>query len=103
LNAAATDRQLSPAKTAATTRSRAVTLRDFTDQAFTAPSAAAQAGHIGRGASFVDEHQPLGIESGLIVRPRGARLGHIRQVLLGRTQAFFEADPIAVEETPNRP
>jgi hypothetical protein len=62
---------------------------DFTDQPLATRSATAQAGHIGAGAGFVDEDQPVRIELGLFVRPRGPRRGDIRPILLGRADAFF--------------
>src|SRR4029077_4537154 len=65
-------------------------------------SPATQPRHLGRGAGFVDEDQSVGGELSLLVRPCRSRRGNIRPILLGRPNAFFEADAVAVEEPPDR-
>jgi len=46
-------------------------------------------GHVGRGPSLVDEHEPLGIEIQLALKPGLASLADIRPVLLGRVRGLF--------------
>lgn len=59
------------------------------DQAFSAPTAAAQAGHVGCGASLVDEHEIGWVERALLCFPGFTRVANVLAILLGRAQAFF--------------
>jgi hypothetical protein len=79
-----------------------VPLRNLADQPFAARRTSAQANHVGRRAGLVDEDQALRIEFGLVLGPFGTRHCNVRPILLGRAQAFFEADAVAVEEPPDR-
>jgi hypothetical protein len=47
------------------------------------------AGHVGRGAGFVDEDQPLRIKSRLFLAQGLTRGGDIRPILLGGVEDFF--------------
>jgi hypothetical protein len=48
-----------------------------------------RAGHLGRGAGFVDEDQPLGVEVELAVEPGLARLLDVGAILLGGVGRLF--------------
>ena len=50
---------------------------------------AAQAGHLGRGASLVDEDKRLRIEVGLVLEPGLTGGRDVRSILLGRVSRFF--------------
>ncbi len=65
--------------------------------------AAVAPGHIGLGPSLVDENQTPGVNPALILLPLGATIGDVGAVLLAGVEAFFEADPLALEEAPHRP
>ena len=60
-----------------------------TDNPLTACGAPAQPRHAGRGASFINEHQPCRIKVGLVRLPGRARLGHVRPLLLAGVHDFF--------------
>ena len=64
-------------------------MRDFADQPFAARRSPPQAGHIGAGASLIDEDQALGVQMGLALSPFGTCRGDVRPILLGRAYAFF--------------
>jgi len=51
--------------------------------------AAEQAGHLGAGASLVDEEQPGGVEVVLPVEPGVPRLVYVRPLLLGGMRRLF--------------
>lgn len=51
--------------------------------------AAVEAGHLGRGASFVDENELVGIETRCKLAPGFAGSRDIGPILLGRMHAFF--------------
>ena len=61
-----------------------------------------EAPHLRGGAGLVNEHEPCRIEVELTVEPRLARL-HMRGVAAPRRgRSFFERDPVAIEEPPQR-
>jgi hypothetical protein len=47
----------------------------------------------------MDEHKPRRCQHGLRFTPFLMRCGHIRAIMLGGAQLFFEADPTAEKET----
>jgi len=63
--------------------------RHAADDALTSLAAAAQAGHGGRGAGLVNEHQPPRLEPGLFCLPRQPRRGHVRPLLFAGVHDFF--------------
>jgi hypothetical protein len=63
--------------------------RHAADDPVAARRTAAQPGHIGGSAGFVDEDQPGRIESGLIRFPGDTRFGDVRPLLLGGVHDFF--------------
>ena len=64
-------------------------VRDSGTATLTAPGPAAQAGHLGRGAGFVDEDKALGIEVRLACEPRAAPGCDVGAFLLGCVRRFF--------------
>ena len=66
-----------------------MSMRDRGTAAFTTLRAATQAGHLGRGSGLIDEHQPAGIEIGLLDKPGQPARGDVRPVLLGCVRGFF--------------
>lgn len=75
-----------------------MTMRNFADQ----PRAAWRPAILVEVPVSSMNTQPVGIELGLIVRPCRSRRCNARPILLGRSDAFFEADAVAVEEPPDR-
>jgi hypothetical protein len=65
-------------------------VRHFGHQPIATPATAVQARHIGLGPSLVDEDQAPGINSPLILLPLRPPARHVRAILLGGVQAFFE-------------
>lgn len=57
--------------------------------AFSASGSPSQPSHLGRGAGFVDEDQPLQVEVGLLLKPNPAPFGDVRPLLLGGVRGFF--------------
>lgn len=51
--------------------------------------AALHAGHLGGGAAFIDEHQPLRVQVRLGVEPGLAALGYVRSILFGSVRCLF--------------
>ena len=72
------------------------------NQALALGAAAMQARHVCLGPGLVDEDELGWIKGGLIALPSQARGGHVRPVLLGGVHSFFSADPMALEEPPDR-
>ncbi len=69
-------------------------VRDRGATPFAAPGASAQARHLGRGPSLVDEHQPTGIEIRLPLEPGPATRCDVRPVLLGGVaRCFLKLNP----------
>ncbi len=66
-----------------------MSMRDRGTAALATLRAAAQAGHLGRGSGFIDEHQPAGIEIGLLDEPSQPARRDVRSVLLGGVRGFF--------------
>ena len=66
-----------------------MTVRDCGAAPVTTLRPPAQPRHFGRGASFIDEYQALGIKVGLFFEPRPASLGDIRPLLFGCVRGFF--------------
>ena len=58
-------------------------------QALAARGPAVGAGHVGLGPCLIDEHQPVGVETGLAVAPGVPAHQHIRTVLLRRVAGLF--------------
>ena len=56
---------------------------------------------IGAGLCLVDKDKPRRIKQTLLSNPASARTGHVRSLLLGSVQVFFEADIVAKEEAPH--
>jgi hypothetical protein len=46
-------------------------------------------GHLGRSASLVNKHQPLGLQIGLGVEPGLPAAQDVSSLLLGRVRGFF--------------
>src|SRR5438270_652728 len=64
------------------------------DQTLTLETAAVLAGHVGAGPGFVDEHQLVGIELGLMLAPVVAPSFYVRAVLLrGADDCLFTFRP----------
>ena len=61
----------------------------FADQPLSSFAATGSANHFGVGPGLVDEHQLLGIKSGLARLPRRPRFGDVRSGLLGGVESFF--------------
>src|SRR5262249_8054447 len=78
-----------------------VSLRYAANQSLAARAPAAQPDHFRIGRGLVDEHQSGGIKHGLPSLPASTCPGHVRAILLRGTQAFFEADVVALEESPH--
>ncbi len=53
------------------------------------PGAAAQTRHLGRGSGLIDEHQPEGIEIGLLDEPGQPARRDVRPIPLGGVRGFF--------------
>src|SRR4051794_8259903 len=66
-----------------------MTIGDHRDNALAAPGPAVATGHVGRGGSFVDEHQLGRVQTALHRSPGGARRGYVGAVLLGRPDLLF--------------
>ena len=66
-----------------------MTVRNLGDQPLSARAAAAQPGHICRGASLVDEDELLRIKPRLLALPIRAGGADVGAILLGCVQAFF--------------
>ena len=66
-----------------------MTVRNLGDQLLSARAAAAQPGHICRGASLVDEDELLRIKPRLLLLPVCAGLADVVALLFGGVQAFF--------------
>lgn len=66
-----------------------VAVRDAGAQPLAAGAAPVQAGHLGRGAGLVEEHQLGRVKVRLRLEPRLPRRGDVRAVLLGRMRGFF--------------
>jgi hypothetical protein len=59
------------------------------DQSFTTGAAAPKPHHVGTAGSFVDEHQPGGVQHELRFPPAPACGCHIAPLLFGGVQGFF--------------
>src|SRR5438067_8840758 len=66
-----------------------MTIGDRRNNPFAAPGPTVATGHVGRGGSFVDEHQLGGVETALHRSPDGAGRGYIGAVLLGGSDLLF--------------
>lgn len=64
-------------------------VRDAGPQALALGRPSAEAGHVGRGPRFVDEHELGRVEIELSFEPGLATLQDIRAVLLGRVRGLF--------------
>jgi hypothetical protein len=77
-------------------------LRNVTDQAHAARAGSPETDHIGGGRSLIEEYQSGRIEKRLLPYPAPPRASHIRAMLLGRPQVFFNSDVMPIEKTPER-
>jgi hypothetical protein len=57
--------------------------------AFSSRRTAVHPRHIGGGAAFIDEHQPLRVQVRLGVEPGLAAVGYIRSILFGSVRCLF--------------
>lgn len=79
-----------------------VTVWNLADQALATAAAATQSRHVGRGAGLIDEDEAGWIKQPLLRFPDLAGHRHVGPILLGRVNAFFEADAAPVVEAPHR-
>lgn len=66
-----------------------VSPRDRREQAFAAPGAAAEPGHVGFGAGFIDEDKTFRLEPGLPLAPVLTLLRNVGAILFRRPLGFF--------------
>src|SRR5271156_3157700 len=64
-------------------------LRDLVDEPLSLWRPAAQAGHVGLGPGFIDEHQAPGVDEPLIGSPSLAVTAYVRAILLARDKGLF--------------
>ena len=72
-------------------------------QALAARGPAVGASHVGLGPGLVDEHQPVGVESGLAVTPGVPPAQNVRASLLHRMSSIFSREAVAHEKALDRP
>ncbi len=75
-----------------------VPMQDAGAQPLAAGATPVQAGHFGRGAGLVEEHQLGRIKVGLRLKPRLPCRGDVRAVLLGRMRGFLYVMPRAAKK-----
>ncbi len=68
-----------------------------------AQSPAPDRSHVGFRPGLGDEDKALGVEPSLILLPPRPEAGDVRTLLLAWQNAFFEAQPLGVDEVPDRP
>jgi hypothetical protein len=66
-----------------------VSVRDRRAQALAAQRPAMGPGHFRRGPGFINEHQPVGVEIGLLLEPDPVPLQDVGAILLGRVAGLF--------------
>src|SRR5262245_48493126 len=77
-------------------------LRIMADQSLATRATSPETDHIDAGRSLIDKHQSRRIKKALLPNPTAPRSRHVRSVLLGCPQAFFERDAMTIEESPER-
>jgi hypothetical protein len=77
-------------------------MRNFADQALSAPAAASGSGHVGACSGLVDEDETIRIKQPLRALPALAGGRHVGTILFAGVNAFFEAEVMSVVEAPDR-
>jgi len=78
-----------------------VTVREFGIEAFSPWRPTPARRHVCLGPGFVDEDEPPGVKSCLVLAPLRASPGDLGPELFGGQHAFFEAQPLGVDEAPD--